>query len=114
MTVGWDLNGFLEPLVHLEEKGDEFIVTADLPFVKKEGIEVNVTEDVLEIKAQMGREYCFRKWGTLQKGVSFTSFKKTMRFPSPIDVEKTSSSFNKGFLVIHLPKKKGGRKIRVH
>ncbi len=114
MTVRWDLNGFLEPLVHLEERRNEFIVTADLPFVKKENIEVNATEDVLEIKAGMGREYCFRKWGTLQKGVSFTSFKKTIRLPSPIDVEKASSSFSKGFLEIHLPKKRRGREIRIH
>ncbi|MEA1924361.1 MAG: Hsp20/alpha crystallin family protein [Candidatus Altiarchaeota archaeon] len=114
MTVRWDLNGFLEPLVHLEEKWDELIVTANLPFVKKEDIEVNVTEDVLEMKAQMEREYCFRKWGTLQKGVSFSSFKKTIRLPSLVDVEKTSSSFNRGFLEIHLPKKKGGKAIFVH
>jgi len=114
MNVRWDLNGFLEPLVHLEEKEDEFIVTADLPFVKKEGIEVNATQDLLEIKAQMGREYCFSRWGTIQKGVSFTSFKKTIGLPSPIDIEKTSSSFNKGFLIIHLPKKKVGREIHIN
>jgi HSP20 family protein len=110
---GWDLGGFLEPLIEVRVYGDEIVVTSDLPGVDKEDIVVNATEDSLEINAKMRREYCFERWGTLQRRISFSSFKKVIELPSTVDIENVKSRFNRGVLEIRLPRKSRRRKIDV-
>lgn len=111
--LSWDLSGCLEPLVDIRENGDEIVVTADLPNVKKDDIEIYATENTLEITAKMRGEYCFERWGTLQRGVSFSSFRKVMGLPATIDVENIKSRFNKGILEMRLHKKSSWRKINI-
>ena len=112
-SASWDIGGSLEPLVHVEDKGSVYIVTADLPYVNKEDIEVNLSEDTIEIKAKMRTKHCFERWGTHQKSVIYSSFRKLIKLPSPLNVDKAVCSFRKGLLEINLPKKKTGRRIDI-
>src|SRR5437879_12983091 len=41
-----------EPLVDLIDKGSEFVVSAELPGVSKEDVDLTVTEDAIEINAE--------------------------------------------------------------
>ena len=111
--LSWDLSGFLEPLIDIGERGDEIIITSDLPGVEKEDIEIYATENTLEISARMKKEYCFKRWGTLQKGISFSSFRKVIELPSIVDIKNIKSRFHKGILEIRLPKKSYMRRIRI-
>jgi HSP20 family molecular chaperone IbpA len=53
--------GSLEPLINIREEASEFIISADLPFVKKEGITIYTTERSLEIQARMYKDVTFER-----------------------------------------------------
>ena len=100
----WGCEGNLEPLYDVEDKGSEILVTFDLPRVKKEDVEINTTEDTVEVIAKMSNTVCWERWGGIQKRITFQAFKKQIRFPVHIEPEKATASFKNGILRINLPK----------
>jgi len=85
----WSLrNRCLEPLCYIEDRGDHLLVSADLPFVEKENIEISLTEDLLEINARMKTSYRFNRLGVVQRGIKFESFHKILRLPLEIELPK--------------------------
>jgi HSP20 family protein len=111
---GWDLSGHsMEPLMNIEDAGTHLTVTMDLPSVKKEDIEITVTEDLLQVKAKTCKAYCFSRWGTAQRTVEFSSFSKTVSLPEKVDAKTAESRFRQGILEITLPKKQTKKKLKV-
>lgn len=104
MGTAWGYDGNLEPLYEVEDKGDEILVTFDLPRVRKENVEINTTEDTVEVIARMSDAVCWERWGGIQKRLTFQAFRKQIRLPEPIEPEKASASFKNGILRINLPK----------
>ncbi len=106
MHPSWDANEkCLEPLVNIEDKEDEIFVTVDLPYVKdKNDIRVNISEDSLEIRAEIKKAIRWERWGTVQKYIEFKSFRKFIRLQSKVDPEKSRALFRGGILEISLPK----------
>ncbi|MHC1635204.1 MAG: Hsp20/alpha crystallin family protein [Candidatus Methanospirareceae archaeon] len=102
----WRFDGFLEPLYEMEDREDEIIVTFDLPRVEKEDIEVNTTEDTVEVMARMKEAICWEKWGSIQKRIKFEAFRKEIKLPERINPQKATASFKNGILRIRLPKVK--------
>lgn len=96
----------LEPLVDVEERDDQVIVTVDLPFVEsKDDIKVDVTEDSVDIEALMSRGFRLDRWGTIQRGVEFKSYRKTVKLPVKVDPKGARATFKRGMLQVVLPKK---------
>lgn len=112
LRSSWTDDGNLEPLYELDNRADEIVVTFDLPCVRKEDIEINTTERTLEVIAQMSNAVCWRRWGVVQRKVSFQSFRKQIRLPEPIEADKAHASLKSGILVITLPKVI--RKVSIH
>jgi len=75
-----------------------------LPMVNKEDIEITTTPNELSVHADTRNEIRFKRWGTVQREVSFRSFTKTVSLPPGTDPEKLHASFQKGLLQIHVPK----------
>ena len=100
----WGYDGNLEPLYEVEDKEDEISVTFDLPRVRKENVEINTTENTVEVIARMSDAVCWERWGGIQKRITFQALRKQIRLPEPIDPEKASASFKNGILRINLPK----------
>lgn len=95
----------LEPLVEVENRENEIIVTVDLPCVdKKEDISLEVSEDTLEIKAMLKHAIRWEKWGMVQKNIEFTAFKKVITLPEKVKPEEATAIFKRGVLRIRLPK----------
>lgn len=104
----------LEPLIEIQDRENEVIVTVDLPYVeKKEDISLNVTEDSLEIKAEMRCGLRWERWGTTQKEIEFKSFRKVIRLPEKVDPSGATAVFRRGILRVNLPKARRGYRIRV-
>jgi HSP20 family protein len=100
----WGYDGNLEPLCEVEDKGDEILVTLDLPRVRKENVEINTTEDTVEVLAKMSNSICWERWGSIQKRITFEAFRKQIKLPERINPEKANASFKNGILRITLPK----------
>lgn len=106
-------NRCLEPLCYIEDRGGHFLVSADLPFVEKENIDVSLTGDLLEINARMKTSYRFSRLGVVQREIEFESFHKILRLPSGVDIEKAKARFRNGVLEIELPKKIQKKSIEI-
>lgn len=110
----WDASkGTLEPLAYISEVDDKIIVSIDLPFVNKESIKLNVSEDTLEVEAQLNRCIRYERWGTIQSECDFKSFHKFVRLPVKIVPEKTKAKFKDGLLTIEMLKKCTKRRIKI-
>ena len=96
----------LNPLINVEEEEGEVIVTADLPCVEKEDIDVFVEGDTVILKAKTKRDLKFERWGGVYRKVSFNSFKKIIPLKTEVDPDKVTAKFRKGILEIRLKKKK--------
>jgi len=105
----------LEPLVEIENRENEIIVTVDLPCVdKKEDISLEVSEDTLEIKATLKKAIRWERWGAVQKNIEFTAFKKVVTLPEKVKPEEATAVFKRGVLKVRLPKARRKYTLKVY
>lgn len=96
--------GFREPLVDINETSDEVIVTAELPGVPKENIELNLTDNTLEIKASQKQEVSLEKGGIRKRERRSMNFYRLIELPCGVDASKVKATFNNGVLEVKMPK----------
>lgn len=95
----------LEPLVNIHNLEEAVIVTVDLPCVAdKDAIQLHVSEDAVDLQAQMEKAVRWDRWGTTPKKLAFASFRKLIALPARVDPDKTKAAFKNGVLRIVLPK----------
>ncbi|HDZ36277.1 MAG TPA: Hsp20/alpha crystallin family protein [Thermococcus sp.] len=94
-----------EPFVDIFDRGDKFVITVELPGVKKEDIKLRVTEDTVYIEAQMRREKELEKEGAVRIERYYSGYRRVIRLPEEVIPEKAKARYNNGVLEIEIPKK---------
>lgn len=94
-----------EPFADLVDTGKEYKITAELPGVPKEKVEVNITRDSVEISAEAGKELKEEKEGYIRQERGYARFYRCLAFPSEVIPEKAEASLNHGVLEVKVPKK---------
>ncbi len=105
-----------QPLADIEDKGAEFVVTAEMPGIPKENVEVNVTQDSVEIRAKAQTEQEDKEKGYYRKERVFKELYRHLPLPSAVIPEKAEARMESGLLKIRLPKKdptRGPKKLSV-
>jgi len=92
------------PSVDIFEDHNEIVVKADLPGIKQEDIDIELTGETLTIKGERKFEDTQRKDNYLRVERSYGSFQRSFTVGVPIDQDKIKASFNSGVLEVHLPK----------
>ena len=95
-----ELTGKTEPFVDLIDSEKELYITAELPGIGKENIDVELTKDTLILTIKHPER----------------GFKKEIQLPSEINKKPIEATYNNGVLSITLEKrkeKKKGRKINI-
>ena len=98
------------PSVDIFEEGNEVVVKAEIPGMKKEDIEVSITEDSLTISGEKKQEEKIEKKEYHRIERSYGSFRRCFSLPDGVDGEKASASFKEGILEIRLPKTKASKR----
>ena len=75
------------------EEEENIIVKTDLAYVKKENININITEDWVEIMAKFENEK-----------YKFKTYRKSIKLPVQINVKKAKAKFEDCILTVKLPK----------
>jgi HSP20 family protein len=102
----WDLSRHeIRPLTTLRECKDRIIVSIDLPYVRKDDIQLNVKEDKIEVSAIMNRCIKYDRWGTVQRDCEFRSYRTILNLPQKVVPEGAEARFKSGVLEVKLPKK---------
>ncbi len=92
------------PAFETTEADDHFLMSVDLPGVKKEDIKIEVTDNVLTVSGERKREVA-EKGQTVQKfGKAYGYFKRSFTLPASVDSEKVEARYEDGVLEVYLPK----------
>ncbi len=105
------------PVVDVVESEKAYEITAELPGMDEKNIEVKVADGVLTIKGEKREETEKKEKDYYLQERSFGSFERRFEVPESVEVDKIEASFNKGVLMLTLPKKaeaqKPAKKIEV-
>jgi HSP20 family protein len=93
-----------KPLADVVETDDEIIVKTDLPGVKKNDINVTLTEDSVEITAQFKDEYSEQDVDYIRRERNYGKTRKMMKLPAKVKVKDATAKFENSILTINLPK----------
>ncbi|HEX2957957.1 MAG TPA: Hsp20/alpha crystallin family protein, partial [Chitinispirillaceae bacterium] len=94
---------------------DKVIVTADLPGVDRENVELDLRDNVLVINAGKGKEEETEKEGYLRKERSFMRYYREIPLPEGVTEEGANAQLKNGVLTVILPKTKSiaGKRIQI-
>jgi HSP20 family protein len=90
--------------VDMFEEGDDLVVKAELPGMKKEDINVDLNDDVITISGEKKSEERTERKDFHRVERTFGSFTRRLRLPVEINADKVKASFNNGVLEIRMPK----------
>lgn len=99
------LSGVLAPTIDVTENERETRITAELPGIREEDVEVSVDNDVLTIRAEKRVERDEGKES--RRHVSeraYGTFQRSLRLPQSIDPEQVRAHFDHGVLTVTLPR----------
>lgn len=88
------------------DEGNQYSVTMDVPGVKKNEIDLNVTDNSIEISAQHKEESEKKKKNYLRKERSEVSYYRTLPLSEKVVAGKANAKLVDGVLTITLPKQK--------
>jgi HSP20 family protein len=97
------------PPVDISEDEKEYVITAELPEVRKEDVKVTVENGVLTITGERRFEKTEenKKWHRVER--SYGTFARTFSLPDDIDPAKVNAEFKNGMLKIHVAKSEAAR-----
>jgi len=95
---------FRQPLSDLKETNKELIASIELPGVDKKDIQLQITENTLEVKAEKKQEMKVEKKDYLRAERSYKGFYRSMSLPSRIIPERAKASYKEGILEVVMPK----------
>jgi HSP20 family protein len=111
----WQESG-LTPKVDVAETDDAVHVTADLPGLTENEIEVTLSDGHLHIRGEKHAEKEDKDKNYHRIERSYGSFQRSVALPAEVDSEKVDASFKNGVLTVVLPKvhmATSGKKISV-
>jgi HSP20 family protein len=95
--------GAWAPRVEMCEKEGKFCISADLPGVKKEDLNVHVDQNAVIIEGERRQERTIDERGYYQSERSYGSFCRSIPLPEGIDADRATAEFKDGVLQIEVP-----------
>ena len=93
------------PLCDLVDQGENFVVTAELPRLKKENVDVQLNKDTLVIQAEIEEKTEEKDGQYLHRERTYSSVNRSIRFPEEVDPEGVKGEMENGVLILTIPKK---------
>ncbi len=95
------------PAFDLVDQDKQYRITAELPGMDENDIDVSLANHVLTVKGDKKEEVEEKKAGYFLSERRFGMFQRSFRLPDDIDLDKIGAHFQKGVLTISLPKATG-------
>ena len=93
-----------QPFIDILDTEKELIATAELPGFEKPDININLTEDRLEVTAETKHEEKKEEEGYLYRERHSGKYYRSISLPSPIDSNNATATYKSGVLEIKMPK----------
>lgn len=96
--------------VDIFEQDGDVVMKAEAPGMKKENIEVNLTDNIITISGKKEKEEKVEKKDYYRIERSSGTFKRSFQLPSAVQTDKAKASFKDGVLEVRIPKTDEARK----
>ncbi len=90
--------------VDLAERDDRYVISAELPGVKSEDLNVTVENDVLTISAEKHDEFEGKEDGVYRRERSFGRLSRSFKLGDQVNAGKIDAEYKDGVLTLNLPK----------
>jgi len=99
-----DFLGAWSPAVDVYDKGNEVVIHAEIPGMKKEDIDVRVENNVLTIRGKKERREEVKEEGYFRTERAYGTFSRSFSLPTTVDVTKIGAEYKDGVLTLTVPK----------
>lgn len=104
--------GFIPALINVSETDNELRVTAELPGVSPDEVDISLDDGVLTIRGEKRFEKKDNRENYHFIERSYGSFQRSLRLPYATDPDQVQATFVNGVLTITLPKNKSQERSR--
>ena len=96
--------GAWNPRVNMYEKGDNILIDAELPGLRKEDIDVSIEDHRLTLRGERKEEKETKEEDFYRRERSYGSFTRSLNLPNSVATNKVEASYKDGVLHVKLPK----------
>jgi HSP20 family protein len=107
-----DVGNFVNTSINVSETDKKIRITAELPGVTEQDLDISLDDDVLTIRGEKRFERTDDKENFHFVERSYGTFQRSLRLPFPVDPGQVQASFENGVLTVAVPKT--GRQERSH
>lgn len=99
----------------VRENGSTYTVSAEIPGVKKEDIQVSVEGGLVTVSAEVRQEDSKKDDKQLRTERYYGSVSRSITLPQDVDSSQAKARYDNGVLTLTLPRKQGGssQKLRI-
>lgn len=98
------------PSIDVHDSKDNILVRADVPGLKKEGLDISIEGDRLVIRGEKKSEKeTHEKGGLVRSERFYGAFHRQIQLPNAVDETKAKANYKDGVLELVLPKKEEAR-----
>ena len=103
------------PDIEMYEDQGRLVVEAELPGMRKEGVQVQIEQDAIVISGERRNESRQNQGGRYVSERSYGSFHRVIRLPEGADAESANATFRDGILRIDMPlnARSRGRRLEI-
>lgn len=101
---GTDAFNAWAPALDLFEDENHLTVTAELPGMKKEAIDISLQDNILTIAGERRNEKKYEGSQTTREERVFGRFTRSLTLPKQVDPAKVKATYKDGVLTVTLPK----------
>jgi len=101
------------PVVELAEDKNNFTVTAELPGLKKEDINVTLLEGTLTISGERKQERKVEEGNVHRSERYFGRFERSITLPSEVAADAVKADYKDGLLTVTLPKSEAAKPKKI-
>jgi HSP20 family protein len=106
-----------EPRIDVADRGDAIVVTAELPGVDRNDVQVMLEDEYVVLSGEKKLEKTEEEEGVYRVERAFGSFQRVIPLPEGVDTDRAEAKFENGNLTIRIPKVAGspqqGRKLDI-
>ncbi|MFP4614903.1 MAG: Hsp20/alpha crystallin family protein [Thiohalorhabdus sp.] len=103
------------PRVDVQDRESDILVRAELPGVKKDDLDVSLSENTVTIKAttRQEKEEGEKEGDYYRREIASGSFARTVALPGEVDGDNAKAQFEDGILELTLPKREQAKRRRI-
>ena len=105
--VGWRTIGggeSITPAIDVHETADDIVVTASLPGMKAEDVEITMTGQSLTLRGEFKADEKVERDQYLYRERRFGAFHRSLQLPVRVQGENAQATFRDGILTLRIPK----------